>query len=195
MKRYLSVLFAIALLGTVSLTASAQVNVTIKPFGGLGGNFGNMATEIGYAVAPNLELVGGIDHGSVTVKIEVNGQFDSETIGVTLSETIGVTLFNVGGRYYFMKNGNLDTFVFGNIGFASMDLGEDVDEPTVRIYKLGLGSAYNISENWAVVGETGFGWINIKADDTSVYEDQEIEANAEFTQRNTFVGLGLKYSF
>lgn len=100
MKRYLSVLFAIALLGTVSLTASAQVNVTIKPFGGLGGNFGNMATEIGYAVAPNLELVGGIDHGSVTVKTEVKGQSDSETIGVTL--------FNVGGRYYFMKNGNLD---------------------------------------------------------------------------------------
>lgn len=187
MKRYLSVLFAIALLGTVSLTASAQVNVTIKPFGGLGGNFGNMATEIGYAVAPNLELVGGIDHGSVTVKTEVDGQSDSETIGVTL--------FNVGGRYYFMKNGNLDTFVFGNIGFASMDLGEDVDEPTVRIYKLGLGSAYNISENWAVVGETGFGWINIKADDTFWYEGQEIEANAEFTQRNTFVGLGLKYSF
>ena len=151
------------LLMTTAISASAA-NVTI---------FNNRIPEFAIAFTDNLEGSLGMYFGGSSYK-------DSNEKNGGSSMTL-----SLGGRYNFNNVGKITPFVYANYGFL-LFFG-DWKNPYDKCYFLdgGLGLAYNIDSNWAVVGRTG------------LYRDVEKEKGSDITEAKwgTNHSIGLKYSF
>jgi hypothetical protein len=149
---------------TTGITSALGYNVTIH---------NNRVPEFAIAFSDNLEGVLGINYSGGSYKYP-----DDKGSGSVME-------FVFGGRYYLNNVGKISPFAYANFGFL-MYFG-DAESPYNKYYNLegGLGFAYNIDSNWAVVGQTGF-FRNVQQE-----KDSDITEAAWFDTYST----GLKYSF
>lgn len=165
MKKTLFITLILSLLlMTTGVTSALGYNVTI---------YNNQVSEFGIEFSDNLEGILGINFWGVSAKDPDNKASGS-----------GMELV-LGGRYYLNNIGKISPFAYANFGFL-MYFG-DWESPYDKFYNLrgGLGFAYNIDSNWAVVGQTGF------------YRSVEQAKGSDVTEAawNDTYSTGLKYSF
>lgn len=164
-KTFLVILILSLLLLTTAISASAAgFNVTI---------YNNRVPEFAIAFTDNLEGVLGIFY---------TGESYKDSYG-SLSGSI-MTL-SLGGRYYLNNVGKTSPFVYASYSFPMYF--RDWKNPYNKCYFLegGLGLAYNLDANWAVVGRTGLG--------RDFYQEKETK-DSKASWGNTY-SIGLMYSF
>lgn len=174
-RRTLALAFVMVLVLALSGTALANFNITVKPLASDIGNDG-IDTEVGYRVLDCLDIFAGYEYYN-----------DRQSYGGSDEYNDTYSMFTLGARYYLAEIGSAEPFVFGTYSTATYSSSWDIDvhKESLRKYELGLGVAYNISPNWAIVAETGCARV--------AYEDKE--SDYEETTTWTFTDFGLKFSF
>ncbi|MBI4825646.1 MAG: porin family protein [Nitrospirae bacterium] len=136
---------------------------------------------VGYDLGNNTRLEGEVAYRSADIdKVTILG------VPVDPSGEVNVLSFLLNGYYDIKVDAPVTPFITGGIGFANIELSDDVDsyDDNVFAYQIGAGLGYAVNDLTTI----DFGYRYMGTSDPE-YEDSGIQVDSEYASHNFYIGV------